>query len=89
MKKIAMSALSALLIGGTTIYMTTASARRPHKTPTTASEQFRDVYNSSSIHPAVSCEGREAGNPYDKSTDYQGWSSWRQLGAWDDRNGCN
>ena len=89
MKKIATTALSGLLIGGTVIYMTTASARHLHKAPTAAREQFRDVYNSTSIRPTANCNSREPGNPYDMSTDYQGWSAWRQLGAWDSRNDCN
>jgi hypothetical protein len=89
MNKIAMTALGGLLIGGTTIYMTTVSARHLHKAPTAASEQFRDVYNSASVRRIVNCKAGEPGNPYDMSTDYQGWSAWRQLGAWDSRNDCN
>jgi hypothetical protein len=35
------------------------------------------------------CPGREAGNPYDKQTDYWGWSAWRARGGWDDHNDLN
>jgi hypothetical protein len=32
------------------------------------------------------CGGREAGNPYDKQTNYWDWSAWRTRGGWDSRN---
>jgi hypothetical protein len=35
-----------------------------------------------------SCAGYEAGNPYNKETDYMGWSAWRVRGGWDDRASC-
>jgi hypothetical protein len=35
------------------------------------------------------CPGREAGNPFDKNTDYGGWSAWRARGGWDDHNDLN
>jgi hypothetical protein len=35
-----------------------------------------------------SCAGYEAGNPYNKETDYMGWSAWRVRGGWDDRANC-
>jgi hypothetical protein len=51
---------------------------------------------SRSTHPtyaangyAGTCPGREAGNPYDKNTDYMEWSGWRARGGWDDRNDLN
>ena len=33
-----------------------------------------------------SCAGYEAGNPYNRETDYLSWSAWRVRGGWDDRN---
>jgi hypothetical protein len=38
--------------------------------------------------PNASCQNREPGNPYNMQDDYQHWSSWRQLGAWDSHNDC-
>jgi hypothetical protein len=35
------------------------------------------------------CPGHEAGNPYDKNTDYMAWSAWRVRGGWDDHNDLN
>lgn len=32
------------------------------------------------------CPGHEAGNPYNKDEDFQGWSNWRARGGWDSRN---
>jgi hypothetical protein len=89
MKRMATMALSRLLIGGTTIHTTAASTRRLCKVPTAASEQFRDVYNSLSIRPTISCEGMSREILMICKTDYQRWSSRRQLGAWDNRNDCN
>jgi hypothetical protein len=40
---------------------------------------------SSPAHPAQSiyCATREAGNPYSRYCDYEGWSQWRSRGGWD------
>ena len=35
------------------------------------------------------CANREPGNPYNKTDDYIGWSSWRVRGGWDDHNDFN
>lgn len=35
------------------------------------------------------CAGYESGNPYNRKTDYLGWSSWRVRGGWDDHNDFN
>jgi hypothetical protein len=35
---------------------------------------------------AGACPGHEAGNPYNKETDYLGWSAWRDRGGWDASN---
>jgi hypothetical protein len=32
------------------------------------------------------CGGREAGNPYNKQTEYWDWSAWRTRGGWDARS---
>jgi hypothetical protein len=29
------------------------------------------------------CPGYEPGNPYNRETDYMGWSAWRVRGGWD------
>lgn len=36
-----------------------------------------------------SCAGYEAGNPYNRETDYMSWSAWRVRGGWDDHNDFN
>jgi hypothetical protein len=36
-----------------------------------------------------SCAGYESGNPYNRETDYLGWSAWRVRGGWDDHNDFN
>ncbi len=38
-------------------------------------------------HPVQStyCATREAGNPYSRYCDYEGWSNWRRRGGWDSR----
>ena len=33
---------------------------------------------------ADSCANYDPGNPFNKETDYTGWSSWRARGGWDD-----
>ena len=35
------------------------------------------------------CAGHEPGNPYNKETDYMGWSAWRARGGWDPTNDFN
>lgn len=32
------------------------------------------------------CPGYEAGNPFNKYTEFSEWSAWRVRGGWDDRN---
>ena len=32
--------------------------------------------------------GYESGNPYNKDTDYWGWSAWRVRGGWEDAGNC-
>jgi hypothetical protein len=85
MRKTMTSALGVLLIAGSAALITSASARTVHHA--TASEPFRDSYNSVDGTASTFCS-REPGNPYNPDTDYQAWSAWRALGAWDSRNDC-
>lgn len=85
MRNTIVSALGVLLIAGSAALITSASARTVHRTA--ASEQFRDSYNSVGGNASAFCS-REPGNPYNPDTDYQAWSAWRALGAWDSRNDC-
>jgi hypothetical protein len=34
---------------------------------------------------SIYCATREAGNPYSRYCDYEGWSNWRRRGGWDSR----
>jgi len=86
MRKTVVTILGALLIAGSAVQMATASAHH-YRTPAAASRQFRNANNSVERGASTFCSA-ESGNPYNPETDYQGWSSWRQLGAWDNRNDC-
>lgn len=88
MRKMVMSALGVLLIAGTAAQITPAFARHVHQAPAAASEHFRNAYDYSSDGAASTWCSREPGNPYNPDTDYQAWSAWRALGAWDSRNDC-
>ena len=79
MKTTIMSALGVLLIAGSVAQVTPAFAR--NQAPAAS---FRNAYNSAD-HAAPFCS-TEPGNPYNPQTDYQTWSAWRALGAWDSRN---
>jgi hypothetical protein len=35
------------------------------------------------------CADHEPGNPYNRDTDYLGWSAWRVRGGWDASNDYN
>ena len=48
--------------------------------------QNRPTNLANSYARAESCAGYDAGNPYNKETDYMEWSAWRARGGWDDRN---
>jgi hypothetical protein len=87
MRKTIMTALGVLLIAGSAVQMTTASARHLRQAPAAASQQFRNANNSIDGRASTFCS-TEPGNPYNPQTDYQGWSAWRQEGAWDSRNDC-
>jgi hypothetical protein len=90
MRKSLMTALGVLLIAGSAAQMTpaSASARHVRHAPATSSERFRNAYDYSNNGAASAWCSREPGNPYNPDTDYQAWSAWRALGAWDSRNDC-
>ena len=83
--------LGALLIAGSTVQLAAASdgdTRKPHHTPVAAIQQFRAASDSVVGNGSTSCQNHEPGNPHNKQTDYMGWSSFRESGAWDSRNDC-
>ena len=86
MRNTVLTVLGAVLIAGSAVQMATASTRH-HRAPAAASQQFRNANNYVEGGARTFCS-TEPGNPYNPQTDYQGWSSWRQLGAWDSRNDC-
>ena len=85
MRKTVIAILGTMLIAGSSVQMAAASTLH-HRAHVAASEQFRDANNYAGARSFCSTE---PGNPYNPQTDYQGWSSWRQLGAWDSRNDCD
>jgi hypothetical protein len=88
MRKTVISAIGVLLIAGSAVQMTTASARPARRAhDVVANEQFRNAHNSVEGRASTWCS-TEPGNPYNPQTDYQTWSAWRALGAWDSRNDC-
>jgi hypothetical protein len=86
MKRTILSALGVLLIAGSAAQITPSFARQRHEAPAASSETFRNAYGSAD-GTARWCS-TEPGNPYNPETDYQTWSAWRALGAWDSRNDC-
>jgi hypothetical protein len=48
--------------------------------------QQRAAHVSNAYAQANSCADHEPGNPYNKDTDYMGWSAWRVRGGWDASN---
>jgi hypothetical protein len=91
MRKTILTILGALLIAGSAVQMASATehhVRKAHRAPVAANEQFLNANNSSERQANASCQNREPGNPYNEQTDYTGWSSWRESGAWDSRNDC-
>jgi len=87
MRKTILTALGMLLIAGSAVQMTTASARASRSESVAATQQFRNSNNSIDSRASTWCS-TEPGNPYNPQTDYQAWSAWRALGAWDSRNDC-
>ncbi len=91
MRKTVLTILGTLLIAGSAVQMASATehhGRKAHRAPSAASEQFLNANNSSEGHVSAACENREPGNPYNRETDYTGWSAWRENGSWDSRNDC-
>ena len=84
MKTTIMSALGVLLIAGSMAQTTPAFAR--HGAQATSSETLRNAHDSA--NSATRWCSTEPGNPYNPETDYQTWSAWRAIGAWDSRNDC-
>ena len=90
MRKTVLTILGALLIAGSAVQMATASeyhVRKAYRAPVIAGEQFRNANNAVEGRARTFC-GPEPGNSYNPQTDYEGWSAWRQEGAWDSRNDC-
>jgi hypothetical protein len=83
MKKTILSAVAALLIAGSMAQVTPAFARHD---ALASSRTFRNALDSDN-GTARWCS-TEPGNPYNPETDYQTWSAWRAIGAWDSRNDC-
>lgn len=90
MRKASLIIFGALLVAGVTAQMAVASDYQGRKAyrPAAAAGQFSNAYDSSIDNAKASCQGREAGNPYNEQTDYQSWSAFRVSGAWDSRNDC-
>jgi hypothetical protein len=89
MRKTVISVIGALLIAGSAVQIAAAAEHhvRHSRVPATANEQFRNANNSVEGRASTWCS-TEPGNPYNPQTDYQTWSAWRALGAWDSRNDC-
>jgi hypothetical protein len=87
MRKTIITTLGAALIAGAAVNMAAASAHHVDRAPAAASEQFGNANNSIDGRASTWCS-TEPGNPINPQTDYQGWSAWRALGAWDSRNDC-
>jgi hypothetical protein len=89
MRKTALTILGALLVAGSVVQMASATEHHhKHRTPVAASEQFLNANNASEVHANAACSNKEPGNPYNKETDYQGWSAWQESGAWDSHRDC-
>jgi hypothetical protein len=86
MRKTVITILGAVLIAGSAVQMAAASTRH-HRAHAAASRQFLNANNSAEAGASTFCS-TEPGNPYNPQTDFQQWSAWRQLGAWDSRNDC-
>ena len=48
--------------------------------------QSRPTHAVNAYAQAGFCAGYEPGNPYNRETDYMGWSAWRVRGGWDATN---
>lgn len=88
MRKTALTLFGALLVAGSVVQMASATEHHTHKhrTHAAASEQFLNANNAE--HVSVACQGREAGNNFNRETDFLAWSNWEANGSWDVRGGC-
>jgi hypothetical protein len=75
-----MTKLSLLGIAAVAAYATLA-------VPSFAQQRFTHPANA--YAQASACADHEPGNPYNKDTDYMGWSAWRVRGGWDATNDYN
>lgn len=57
--------------------------------PSFAQHRYTHHANAYSNAQASACADHEPGNPYNKETDYIGWSAWRVRGGWDASNDYN
>jgi hypothetical protein len=48
--------------------------------------QQRSTHGANAYAQASVCADHEPGNPYNKDSDYMGWSAWRVRGGWDASN---
>jgi hypothetical protein len=85
MQKTALTLFGALLVAGSMVQMASATEHHKHRAHAAASAQFLNANNA--VHASAACQ-KEGGNPYDRETDYQGWSAWEQGGAWDSHADC-
>ena len=87
MRKTIVTVLGTFLIAGSAVQVASATERHVYRSPVALSQQFRDANDSVDGTAHTFCS-QEPGNPYDKETDYMGWSAFRISGAWDSRNDC-
>jgi hypothetical protein len=89
MRKPTFTIVGALLVAGSLIQTASATEHhRKHRTHVAMSEQLLNANNASEVHARAACQNKEPGNPYDKETDFIGWSAWQQGGAWDSHGDC-
>jgi hypothetical protein len=87
MQKTALTIFGALLIAGSVVQMASATEHhRKHRAAAATSEHFLNANNA--VHANAACQNKEAGNPYNRETDYWSWSSWQESGAWDSHADC-
>jgi hypothetical protein len=88
MQKTALTIFGALLVAGSMVQMASATEHhmRKHRTHAAVSAQVLNANNA--VHANAACQNREAGNSFDKDTDYLTWSNWEAIGSWDVRGGC-
>ena len=77
-----MTKLSLLGIAAVAAYATLA-------VPSFAQQRYMHSAYANAYAQANFCADHEPGNPYNKETDYLGWSAWRVRGGWDASNDYN